>query len=371
VRILFFNFQIIIGLTFCVSYLNVPKKMSKFAYKILEIKVSVNRILQNDKQKAAWISLIIGFVMFISKITAYFLTGSTAIFSDAAESVVHIVATSIALYSIYLSSKPADESHLYGHGNVEYFSAGMEGLLIIIAAFTIIYSSAMDLLNGVDTQQLDIGAFIIGSAGIVNLFLGIYLIKKGKETNSLTLVADGKHVLTDSYTSIGVVIGLILVIITGYLILDPIIAIAVAINILFTGYKLIRESIGGLMNETDTETLDKIVSLLNKIKKEYWLDIHHLRFWKSGDRVFIDFHIILPYYFSIKQSHDEEQFIEAELLTVFPAVSVRIHSDFCNYDICKYCANTLCKERKNSRTIFFEWNANRLLGDPVYNVIKK
>ncbi len=344
--------------------------MSKFAEIILEIKVQMNGLLQNDKKKAAWISLIIGFGMFVSKITAYFLTGSTAIFSDAAESVVHIVATSIALYSIYLSSKPADETHLYGHGNIEYFSAGMEGLLIIIAAITIIYSSILDLINGVNTQQLDIGAFMIGTAGIVNLFLGFYLIKKGKETNSLTLVADGKHVLTDSYTSIGVVIGLVLVIMTGYLILDPLIAIAVALNILFTGYKLIRESIGGLMHETDTDTLNKIILLINKIKKDYWLDIHHLRFWKSGDRIFVDFHIILPYYFSIKQSHDEEQFIEAELLKIFPAVSVRIHSDFCNYDICKYCANASCKERKSEHTIFFDWNSNRLLGDPVYNVIK-
>lgn len=326
--------------------------------------------VQIDKQKAAWLSLIVGIGMFVSKMTAYFLTGSSAIFSDAAESVVHVVATSIALYSIYLSSKPADETHLYGHGNIEYFSAGMEGLLIIIAAITIIYTSTVDLISGVKTQQLDIGTSIIGVAGLVNLFLGLYLIKKGKQTNSLTLIADGKHVLTDSYTSIGVVVGLVLVIITGYMIIDPLIAIAVALNILFTGYKLIRESIGGLMNETDKETLDKIIELINRIKKDYWIDIHHLRFRKSGDRIFLDFHLILPHYFSIKESHLEEQFIENEMLNIFPAVSVRIHSDFCNYDVCKYCNYAACTERKNERTINFEWDSKRLLGDPVYHVIK-
>ncbi|MDP2037924.1 MAG: cation diffusion facilitator family transporter, partial [Ignavibacteria bacterium] len=227
-----------------------------------------------DKKKAAWISLIVGGFMFVSKISAYLLTGSSAIFSDAAESVVHVAATSMALYSIYLSSQPADENHLYGHGNVEYFSAGVEGLLIIIAAITIIYTSGHDLIFGVQTQQLGIGTTIIAVAGVVNLALGLFLVKKGKQTNSLTLVADGKHVLTDSYTSIGVVVGLILVLITGFNLLDPIIAILVALNILYTGYKLIRESIGGLMHETDKETLALIVNKINEVKKDYWIDLH-------------------------------------------------------------------------------------------------
>jgi cation diffusion facilitator family transporter len=324
----------------------------------------------NAKKRAALLSLLVGIGMFISKMTAYLLTDSSAIFSDAAESVVHVAATSIALYSIYLSMKPADETHLYGHGNVEYFSAGMEGFLIVVAAITIIYTSTIDLIGGVSTQKLDIGITIIAVAGLINFLLGFYLIKKGKETNSLTLIADGKHVLTDSFTSIGVVVGLILVMITGYSVLDPLIAIAVAINILFTGYKLMRESVGGLMHETDPETLEKLLTTFNQIKKDYWIDIHHLRFWKSGDRIFVDFHIILPYYFSIKQSHLEEQFIENELLKVFPAVSVRIHSDYCNPDVCKYCDYKSCEERHSERSIYFEWDAKRLLGDPVYNVIK-
>lgn len=319
------------------------------------------------KKQAAWLSLIIGFLMFIFKTLAYLITDSTAIFSDAAESVVHVAATGMALYSIYLSAKPADEDHLYGHGNVEYFSAGVEGFLIILAAFTIIYSSIKDLIFGVETSSLDVGTIIIAIASVVNLLLGLFLVRKGKKTNSLILVADGKHVLTDSFTSFGVVFGLILVLITGIKVIDPIIAIFVAANILFTGYKLVRESIGGLMHETDKEMLSMIVEKLKSIRKDYWIDIHHLRFWKSGERVFIDFHLILPYYLSVKESHLEEEFIEKNLLEIIPNSGVRIHMDYCKPEVCKYCGYE-CDKRSEERKINYEWNEKRFLGDPIYMI---
>ena len=319
-----------------------------------------------DKKRVAWISLLVGVGMFISKFSAYLITGSSAIFSDAAESVVHVAATIMALYSIYLSAKPADDSHLYGHGNVEFFSAGVEGLLIFIAAITIIYFSVDDLLHGVSTKSLDVGTAVIGVAGLINLFLGLFIVKKGKDTNSLTLIADGKHVLTDSYTSIGVVIGLTLVLITGVLVLDPIIAIIVASNILITGFKLMRESIGGLMNETDKQTLELISSTLKNIRKEYWIDIHHLRFWKSGDLVVIDFHFLLPFYFTIKESHLEENYIENEMEKIFPNCSVRIHMDYCNERACKFCENKNCSERKEPHLIDYSWTTELMIGDPVY-----
>jgi len=214
------------------------------------------------KIKTAQISLFVGLLIFVIKIVAYLLTNSSAIFSDAAESVVHILATGMVLYSIILSSRPPDESHLYGHGNIEYFSAGIEGLLIIIAAITIIYFAISDLIIGATPTQLDTGTILIGSAGIINSFLGYWIIKKGKQTNSLALIADGKHILTDAYTSLGVIIGLILVMITNIFIIDPIIAIIVASNIIFTGYILMRESIGGLMMETDNLLLNKITESL-------------------------------------------------------------------------------------------------------------
>lgn len=317
------------------------------------------------KKKAAYISLIIGIGMFFSKMGAYLITGSAAIFSDAAESVVHVLATSMALYSIILASRPADDSHLYGHGNIEFFSAGVEGLLIIIAAVFIIYTSIIDMIKGSNLRSLDLGVFIISGAGVINLFLGFYLIKMGKKTNSITLVADGKHVLTDSYTSIGVIVGIIIVMLTGVQIIDPIFAIAVALNILFTGYKLIRESIGGLMNETDKKLLERIVHILNSIRKDYWIDIHWLRFWKSGDKVFVDFHLTLPYYFTIKDSHLEEEFIQARLESEIQNTQIRIHLDYCTEHLCKYCNFRNCKERKEEKTERNIWDTEKLIGEPL------
>lgn len=317
------------------------------------------------KKKAAMISMAVGIGMFAAKITAYLLTGSSAIFSDAAESVVHVLATGMALYSIILSSKPADKSHLYGHGNIEYFSAGVEGLLIVLAAMVIIYSSVSDLITGFRPQQLDIGTVIVGIAGAVNLWLGFYLIKKGKQTNSLALVADGKHVLTDSYTSIGVVIGLVLVLFTGLYIIDPLIAIFVAVNILYTGYKLVRESIGGLMNETDEEMLNNIVEILNSIRKKSWIDIHHLRFWKSSDKTFMDFHLILPYYFTIQQSHLEENFVEETFTEKFGETQVRIHMDYCDPSLCKFCEYTDCTVRLEEKSININWDQEKMIGEPI------
>jgi len=319
------------------------------------------------RKRAAIISLSIGFGMFFFKIGAYLITGSAAIFSDAAESVVHVLATSIALFSIILSSKPPDETHFYGHGNVEYFSAGIEGLLIVLAAIVIIYSGVADLIKGPELQQLGIGAVVITIASIVNLLLGNYLIRIGKRTNSLTLVADGKHVLTDSITSFGVIIAVVLVIITDIQILDPIIAIIVALNILFTGGKLVRESIGGLMHETNPDILKKLVEKLVSIKKEFWIDIHELRFWQSGDKVFIDFHLILPYYFNIQQTHEEENLIEAELQNNFPLTDLKIHLDYCIPELCKYCKYKVCTVRSEPQSENFDWDINKLTGGPVIN----
>lgn len=320
------------------------------------------------KKRAAIISLSIGIGMFVFKIGAYLITGSAAIFSDAAESVVHVLATGMALFSIILSSKPADDSHPYGHGNIEFFSAGIEGLLILIAAIFIIYESIGSIIAGPKLHQLGIGAIIITLASTVNLLLGNYLIRTGKKTNSLTLVADGKHVLTDSITSFGVIVAVLLVMLTDILLLDPIIAIVVALNILFTGWKLIRESVSGLMIEANPVTLKKLSDTLIHAKKDYWIDIHELRFWQSGDKLFIDFHLILPYYFNIKQAHDEENFIESELQKVFSNVDSKIHLDYCLPDLCKFCNYQTCTVRSEIKSKSINWNTNKLTGKPVYKV---
>jgi len=318
------------------------------------------------KKRAAIISLSIGIGMFIFKFAAYLITGSAAIFSDAAESVVHVMATGMALYSIILSTKPADDSHPYGHGNIEYFSAGTEGLLIIIAAIFIIYESTLAIIKGPELQQLGVGAIIITIAAAVNLLLGNYLIRTGKKTNSLILIADGKHVLTDSITSFGVIVAVLLVIFTDILLLDPIIAIVVALNILYTGWKLIRESIGGLMNEANPATFKKLSDTLIQMKNNHWIDMHELRFWQSGDKVFIDFHLILPYYFNIKQTHEEENLIESKLQKDFSNADLKIHFDYCVPELCKFCGYEECQVRSEYKSESFIWDIHKLIGNPIY-----
>lgn len=320
------------------------------------------------KKKTALLSLFVGLTMLAAKIGAYLITGSAAIFSDAAESIVHILATGMALFSIILSNKPADESHPYGHNKVEYFSAGIEGFLIFTAAVVIIISAVHDIIKGPELQKLDTGAFIIFIAALINLVLGIYIINIGKKTNSITLIADGKHILTDSYTSAGVIVGVLIVLLTGFELIDPIFAIIVAVNILYTGYKLIRQSIGGLMNETDKKIIDKLTEILSANKKDYWIDIHELRYWQSGDRIFLDFHLILPYYFTIKQSHTEENEIEEILQKEFNQSQIKIHFDFCVNELCKFCSYNYCEVRTFPHSEKFRWDTKKLTGKPIYMI---
>ena len=314
------------------------------------------------KKRAAKASLWGGIIIFIVKLVAFLATDSTAIFSDAAESVINIVASGVALYSIIISSKPADKDHPYGHGKIEYFSAGFEGLLIAMAGLVIIYSGIEKIIIGAEPTKLGFGIILLASTAIANLLLSKYIARIGEKTNSLTLIADSKHLMADVYTSTGIIIGLGVVIITDISVFDPLIAIIVAINILVTGYKLVRESVGGLMNEVDFETMKMISEKIISIKKSEWIDIHELRFWKSASNTFVDFHLVLPYYFTIKEAHKSDELVLAEMDKILPGSQVKIHLDYCDYKLCKYCEFADCKERKEDFAEKSEWNQDRLAG---------
>lgn len=322
------------------------------------------------KKKAAAISLAVGFLMFFVKIGAYILTGSAAVLSDALESIVHIFAISFAFYSMHLSTKPPDKEHPYGHGKIEFFSAGFEGALIIIAAVSIIYYAIKGIISGKEISSLDIGAFIIFLASIGNLILGIYLIRTGKKTKSLVLVADGKHVLTDSYTSIGAFLALILVLLTGIELFDPAIAILLALNILWTGKKLIRESVGGLMNETSDNVIAEIASVFQKERINYpnWIDIHRLRYWKSGDKYIVDFHLTVPFYESVREGHESVKKLEEILREVLDSHNVEalIHTDPCSSDFCKFCNMKNCEYRRSEKTYDVIWDRNKIISTASY-----
>lgn len=265
----------------------------------------------SEQKFAMRLSLAVGVLMLVGKTYAYLITNSAAILSDAAESVVHVLAVGFAAFSLWLSFKPADSDHPYGHDKVSFFSAGIEGALIIVAALFIIFETTAKWVQGLRIENLDDGTLIVAGASAVNAVLGFYLVWKGKKHDSLILIANGKHVLTDSWTSFGVVGGLLLVIWTGWLPFDPILAIAVALNILWSGGKLIRISVGGLMDEVDPAVDRDVRAILDDETGKRSLAYHELRHRRSGNSVWIDYHLLFPSGTSLEEAHEQTTQIEA------------------------------------------------------------
>lgn len=259
------------------------------------------------------LSLAVGLLMLAGKSYAAALTGSAAILSDAAESVVHIVAVSFAAFSLSFSLKPADVSHPYGHEKISFFSAAMEGMMIGIAGVYIIFEAVSRWLAGLELRNLEIGAIYVAAAALVNAGLGGFLVWQGKRHQSIILTANGKHVLTDSWTSFGVVAGLSLTLWTGWLPFDPILAILVALNILWSAGKLIRQSVGGLMDEADPLLEQKLRSLLDAETSKRGLGYHELRYRVMGTSLWVDFHLLFANKTSIEDAHRKATEIEATI----------------------------------------------------------
>lgn len=272
------------------------------------------------------LSLTVGFFMLATKVFAYWLTGSAAILSDAAESVVHVVAVSFAAYCLWLSSKPADRSHYYGHDKIAFFSAGFEGGMIVLAAVYIIYVSIQKWITGLRIEHLGWGTLLVLAAGLVNGGLGGYLVWMGRKHHSLILVANGKHVLTDCWTSLGVTVGLSLALLTGWLHFDPIVAILVALNILWSGGKLMRQSVGGLMDEVDLEAEGRLRRLLGEMTSELGIEYHGLRHRNAGNTIWVELHLLFPKGISLESAHAMATRIEERIETEFGTrVEVNTH----------------------------------------------
>ncbi|MGE5362818.1 MAG: cation diffusion facilitator family transporter [Bacteroidota bacterium] len=290
-----------------------------------------NQIKDNEgKFFAIRLSFAFGILMLLLKWYAYFITGSSAILSDAAESVVHIIGVAFAVFSLWLSLQPADKSHPYGHSKITYFSAGFEGGLIVIAAAYIIFISVQRLITGVRLENLDSGVYFTFSASVINLFLGWFLIRKGRKTNSLILVANGKHVLTDSWTSFGVVAGLLLTLITGWLPFDPIIAIIAALNILWSGGKLVRQASAGLMDEGNEALGNVIIKVLDEETAKRNVQYHQLRYRESGEIIWIEFHLLFPQNTVLEDAHLAATEIETVIRNSFKSsVNIVTHLEPC------------------------------------------
>ena len=259
------------------------------------------------------LSLILGLAMLIGKTAAYFMTHSAAIFSDAAESVVHVIAVLFASFSLRLSTKPASDQFLYGYERITFFSAGFEGAMIIVAAIAILFESTRRWIAGLRLEHLGTGALLVLMAGIVNAGLGYYLLRTGRRTNSLILEADGKHVLTDSWTSFGVVGGLALVLLTHWKPFDPLVAIVVAANILWSGGHLVWRSAVGLLDYSDPKAGRKIRDKLDAICSELAIQYHGVRFRTTGYRQIIEVHLLFPHLTSVSEAHRLATILEERL----------------------------------------------------------
>lgn len=273
------------------------------------------RVSRQDKSaKAIRISLIVSIVVFLIKFSAYIHTGAVSVLSDAAESFVHIFAVGFSAFGIYLSRKPPDRDHLYGHDRIGFFAVGAEGMLILIAALTICYQSAKSLIYGTVIFNLEAGALIIFISALINLVLGIYLVRTGKKENNMILIGNGKHTLTDVYTSSGVLITLFVITWTDFLFLDAVVAIAIAALISVEGYRLIRYATTGLMDKRDKAIDRKIRRILDGETEGVMKGWHDLRHRNTGNTLWIEFHALFEAGIDLEEAHREATVIEKKLM---------------------------------------------------------
>ncbi|MET3862400.1 cation diffusion facilitator family transporter [Dietzia sp. 2505] len=277
-------------------------------------------------KKFAWLSVATSIVTIALKMVAWWVTGSVGLLADAAESVVNLVAAVVALIAITVAERPADDDHQYGHSKAEYFSAVVEGAMIFVAATFILYTGVERLINPVPIESIGLGLAISVVAAVINGVVGTLLIRAGVRHRSPTLKADGKHLITDVVTSVGVVIGVTLVWITGWEFLDPVVAIAVGLNILFIGYKLVHESGMGLMDATLPEQDNRAIQeVLDRHRQPGRVDFHELRTRESGRWRFVEFHALVPGDWSVERGHDLVEKVEQEIHAALPHSHITTH----------------------------------------------
>jgi cation diffusion facilitator family transporter len=318
--------------------------------------------VNSEKQRIILWSVVISIILLIIKFYAYALTGSNAILTDALESIVNVVASFFALYSIRLSAVPKDKNHPYGHGKIEFFSAGIEGTLIILAGVFILYQSIYSLIFPQPLIDLPVGMVLIGFSGVVNGFLGYLLQKKGKQLNSITLEADGRHISTDAISSFVLIAGIAIIYFSGWYLMDSIISALFAFYIMYNGYFLARKSVAGLMDESNPKSINKAVKILNKYRKKNWIDIHNMRVQQYGADSHIDLHLTLPYYYDLIQVHDCVHEVEEVLEENLPGkVEVFVHADPCLPDpCCHYCQVSNCQVRQFPQSKKIKWTADNM-----------
>ena len=318
---------------------------------------------EKNLQLQKWIVLV-AVILFGVKAAAYFLTHSVAILSDALESIVNVAAGFIGLYSLFIASKPSDQNHPYGHGKAEFLSAAVEGTLITVAGFVIIYQAVNNFINFQPIQKLDYGMLLIASTAVINFLMGVISVRQGKKNNSLALIASGRHLQSDTLSTVGIIAGLAIIYFTKIIWLDGAIAILFALIIIYTGYHILRKSIAGIMDEADTTLLEKMVRLLNNNRRQNWVDLHKLRVIKYGGRLHVDSHLTVPWYLNVHEAHVEIEELSTLIKEQFSnSMELFVHSDGCQYYQCPICLKSDCPVRQHPFEKRIEWTVDNVLAD--------
>ena len=304
------------------------------------------------------------------KLVAWYLTGSVAILTDALESTVNVVAGLIGIYSLYVSAKPKDTDHPYGHGKAEFLSAAIEGTLISVAGIIIVYEAINNLIHPHLIQSLDYGIWIVAATAIINYITGSICISTGKKNNSLALMASGKHLQSDTYSTVGIIAGLVLLYFVKLWWIDSAVAILFAFIIMFTGYKIVRTSVAGIMDEADTTLLEKLVVMLNTNRRPNWIDVHNLRIIKYGGTIHLDCHLTVPWYLNVHQAHVEIDALSALVKNEYgESMELFVHSDGCLDFSCNICTKDDCTVRKHPFEQKIEWTLDNIVSNKKHRVI--
>jgi cation diffusion facilitator family transporter len=313
--------------------------------------------------------VFVSVVLFLMKVLAWYLTGSVAILTDALESTVNVIAGFIGLYSIILSSKPRDKEHPYGHGKVEFISSAFEGILISIAGLIIIYEALNNLIHPHLLKQLDYGLILIAITAVVNYIMGYLCVRRGKMENSPVLIASGTHLKTDTYSTIGLLIGVLLIKLTGYVWIDSIAAMVFAVIIIIAGYKIIRKSISGMMDESDSSIINEIVQVLKQNRQAHWIDVHNMRVINYAGFYHIDCHLTVPFYINVNEAHDILDTLTDMLKDHFKKrVEFFVHVDGCLSFQCGICSIQSCKERRQKFEKQLEWTYENIISNKKHSM---
>jgi cation diffusion facilitator family transporter len=309
-----------------------------------------------------------GIILFFIKVAAFYLTNSVGILSDALESTVNIITGFVTLKSLQFAIKPRDEDHPYGHGKVELITASIEGILIGIAGILIIIEAIKRLGSPVAVVQMDIGIYLLLFTSIINYLMGWFSIKEGKKSQSIGLIAGGKHLISDTYSTLALIGGLVIYKFSGLQWIDSVLAIVFGLFILITGFNVLKTTLNGLMDEADVGALGILISHLEEHKSPTWIYIHKMTYLKFGSVSHVDLHLTVPWYFNMRQSEQEVQSLKKIISNHLPEddVDISIQSEPCEYAMCKNC-KVECYDRKYAFEQELPWTVELITSTNQYN----